>query len=338
MARERRTFSDVDVSSLRDPMPLGLGLFGYTTTGKTWSALRVATGIQRIFGGEVFLADSDGKRGQHYKNYFNYRYIPFPGPHNAHDYIDLLEEYEKRKGVLIVDQFTEEHEGEQGLIETQQRVSGGNKKKNAAGWAVAKNEHKKLARVVRRVMASIPLLCLWRAADKLDWKTGGEPQPLGEMPIGSRDLPFEMTMNLLLPLGARGRPLLTPDKPGEYMMTKIPEQFIGLVQQGEQLSEWHGETMARWAMGETIQSAATPKMSNAACAMLERLNAINTGLEIREIKPDLEREFPRTHQDHAALSKAFGEAVERARANAKRPVEPSSSEHQSESSAPTGSE
>jgi hypothetical protein len=256
VARKSRTFSDVDPLTIVRPQVFAIGLYGYTGTGKTKSALELATGIQRVYGGDLFFADADGGRGLHFrKEYPGMRYIDFLAPHNALDYADLISSYENRRGVLVIDQMTHEHDGEDGLLDThaaEKERRGGDDSKNTVAWALAKSQHKVLARTVRRVIQSLPLVICWRAQDKTNWNNKEEgrvkPVPLGEMPIGSMDLPFEMTATYLLPVGSRGVPCLKPDAPGERLMTKIPDQFIGIVKPGEQFRAEHGEAMARWAM------------------------------------------------------------------------------------------
>lgn len=263
MSEKKRTFADVDPATLTEPTPLAIGLFGYTGTGKTESALRIAFGMRRIYGGEVYFADTDNGRGQQYKSMFPFRYIDFPAPHNALDYADLIEAYAEKRGVLVIDQMTEEHDGEDGLLDTQARVKGGNEKRNAVAWGVAKGQHKRLVRVFRRVMRQLPIIVTWRAQDKLDWSHRNdegriEPVGLGQMPIGSKDLPFEMTATYLLPPGSRGVPCLAPNPNnyGEVIMTKIPRFLATMIPEGERLSEAHGEAMARWAIGDFRRYAA----------------------------------------------------------------------------------
>lgn len=258
--RTPRQFEAVDPTMIQCPNPFAIGLYGYTGTGKTESAFRLATGIQRVYGGDIFFADTDGGRGLHYRNTFPHRYIDFRPPHNALDFADLLSSHIGKRGVLIIDQMTEEHEGEGGLIDTHEEKKGGNDKKTASAWAFAKAQHKILARTLRAAVASLPVIICWRAQEKLDWNHKNdrgqtEPKALGEMPIGSMDLPFEMTATYLLPIGSRGTPCLDPMERGEKLMTKIPRQFADIVRKGETFTADHGEAMARWAMGSAASAA-----------------------------------------------------------------------------------
>ena len=256
---EKRAFEDVDPMTINEPAPLGIGVYGYGGAGKTETALRLAFGIQRVYGGDVFYADTESRKGLVYRKMFPFRYVDFRAPHNALRYIDLIKTFAGRKGVLVIDTFTEEHDGEGGMIETQEeakRDRDGNIKesRNPIAWAIAKGQHKKLPRELRRALQTIPIIGTWRAEDKTDWnnKEHGKvvPIPKGEMPIGSRDIPFEMTLHFLMRAGAKGIPCLSPSTYGEDIMTKIPRWFDGLFKPDEPITEAHGEALARWAMSE----------------------------------------------------------------------------------------
>ncbi len=304
VARKTRIFNDVDPSSIVRPQVFAIGLYGYTGTGKTKSALELATGILRVYGGDLFFADADGGRGLHFrKSYPDMRYIDFPAPHNALDYADLIASYENRRGVLVIDQMTHEHDGEDGLLDThaaEKERRGGDDSKNAVAWALAKSQHKILARTVRRVIQTLPLVICWRAQDKTNWNNREEgkvkPVALGEMPIGSMDLPFEMTATYLLPVGSRGVPCLRPDAPGERLMTKIPDQFLGIVKPDEQFCAAHGEAMARWAMEPC-------KPFYRLMAAIERATAENIDAIAEECKANVKAHAV-TPQEAAKLSAA----------------------------------
>lgn len=254
----KRRFEVVDPATITDPVALSLGLYAYTGQGKTESSLRLAFGIRRVTGGQVLFADCDSGRGLHFRQMFpEMRYIDFRPPHNALDYVALLEQFENERGVLVIDNMTAEHEGEGGLLETKEAAmydrSGNYREgRSAVAWGVAKTQHKRLVRTFVRVNRKIPVIVTWRAQEKLDWSAKNsdgksEPKNLGEMPIGSKDLPFEMTATYLLPPGSKGAPCLEPSSIGERMMTKIPRWFDGIVKKGEKFREDHGEAFARWA-------------------------------------------------------------------------------------------
>ena len=49
----------------RKAVPLNIGMWGPSGCGKTFSALRLATGIQKIYGGRIIMADTENGRGNH---------------------------------------------------------------------------------------------------------------------------------------------------------------------------------------------------------------------------------------------------------------------------------
>jgi len=55
-----RTFEDKVAT--RAQVPLLIGLVGASGSGKTMSALRLATGIQRVSGGEIYYLDTEARR------------------------------------------------------------------------------------------------------------------------------------------------------------------------------------------------------------------------------------------------------------------------------------
>jgi ABC-type sulfate/molybdate transport systems ATPase subunit len=73
-----RTFTDSP--AVRESVPLLVGLMGASGSGKTYSALRIATGMQRVAGGEIFVIDTESKRSLHYADTFKFRHVPFDAP------------------------------------------------------------------------------------------------------------------------------------------------------------------------------------------------------------------------------------------------------------------
>ena len=54
-----------------------VGLMGASGSGKTFSALRIATGIQRVTGGEVCVIDTESRRSLHYADDFRFMHMQF---------------------------------------------------------------------------------------------------------------------------------------------------------------------------------------------------------------------------------------------------------------------
>ena len=265
--RGPRRFVECDAATITDPVALSIGIYAYTGQGKTMSARLLARGISAVTGRRVVFVDCDNGRGLHFRKLFpEQRYVDFQAPHNALDYVALLEQYERENVVLVIDNMTAEHDGEGGLLDTFEHAKKGKESRNAVAWGVAKTQHKKLVRTFVRVNRTTPIIVTWRAQEKIDWTKKDDqgktaPESEGEMPIGSRDLPFEMTATYLLPAGSKGAPCLDPKEKGERLMTKIPGWFEDVIKRGEKFHERHGEAFARWAFGAPKPTTQAPSMS-----------------------------------------------------------------------------
>src|SRR6185503_15959759 len=101
---EPMTRSFEDRPATREKTPLLLGLVGPSASGKTYSALRLATGIQRVCGGEIFMIDTEARRGLHYADKFKFRHIAFGAAFSPLDYLEAIEHCTKKgAGVIVVD-------------------------------------------------------------------------------------------------------------------------------------------------------------------------------------------------------------------------------------------
>jgi hypothetical protein len=249
----------------RESTPLLLGLIGASTSGKTFSALRLATGIQRVSPGKIFFVDTEARRALHYADKFDFEHVPFAPPFSPGDYIEAIKHcVDKGAATIIIDSCTHEHSGQGGVLEMHeaeaQRLAREWRttldKVKITAWNKPKTERRKLVNTILQTSCNF-ILC-FRAKEKLKIETGKDPLALGFMPEAGEEYVYEMVAKFLLYPGSRGIPTLDPQYPGEKLMTKLPEQFVHIFRrQGKpppQLSEDIGEELARWAAG----TAATP--------------------------------------------------------------------------------
>lgn len=260
-ARER-VFEDAPAT--RKPTPLLFGVAGPSGSGKTYSALRLATGMQRVTGGEIYLIDTESNRALHYADQFKFRHVPFKPPFSPLDYIAAINHcVGKGAKIIIVDSMSHEHEGPGGLLEWHQDEIERLKKLwktndvgkvQMAAWGAPKAARRKLINAILQIEANF-VFC-FRAKDKVKVQTGRgktEIAAMGFMPIAGEEFVYELTAKSLLLPGAGGVPTLRSDQPGEQMMVKVPEQFRSIFSgaAGKPLDESIGEQMARWAAGDS---------------------------------------------------------------------------------------
>lgn len=250
-----------DSPAKRAQVPLLVGLAGPSGGGKTYSALRLATGICKVTGGDIFAIDTESNRMLHYADRFKFRHVPFGAPFNPGSYLEAIE-YCVSKGakVIVIDSMSHEHEGPGGLLEMHaaevDRMSKGDAGKaervKMLAWAKPKQERRRLLNTMLQIPCNF-VFC-FRAKEKVDMKNkdaNGQPRNLGFMPIAGDEFVYEMTTQALLLPGAGGVPTWNPQEVGEKLMVKLPEQFRKLLlnHQGP-ITEELGEKMAAWSVGD----------------------------------------------------------------------------------------
>jgi AAA domain len=256
-----------DTPSRRDKVPLLIGLFGPSSSGKTFSALRLATGIQRVSGGDIFVIDTESRRALHYADLFNFRHIDFRAPFGSLDYLAALQHCAaKNAGVIVIDSMSHEHDGVGGYLQLQEaeltRIAGDDEaKRRRATFLAWKEPSQRRRRLINGILQmNTNFVFCFRAKEKLKIVPGANPIELGFMPIAGDEFLYEMTVAALLLPGAGGVPTWHPQMPGERLMVKVPEQFRKFVKDdGPPLDEAFGAKLADWARGnEELPSA--PKL------------------------------------------------------------------------------
>ena len=80
-----KTRSFEDSQAKPGGQPYLMGLTGASGSGKTYSALRIATGIQQVTGGDIYFIDTEAKRALWYADEFKFRHVPFNEPFSPDD-------------------------------------------------------------------------------------------------------------------------------------------------------------------------------------------------------------------------------------------------------------
>lgn len=254
-----RTFEDKP--AVRERVPLLVGLVGPSGSGKTYSGLRLATGIQRVVGGDIGVVDTEARRALHYADNFKFRHLEFKAPFGSLDYLEAVRHFtDKGVRTVLVDSMSHEHEGPGGYLDTHEReverlIQSWSKPGrpatrdtvNFSAWQRPASDRRKLLNSLLQIPANF-IFC-FRAKEKLKIVQGEKPKPLGWMPIAGEEFVFEMTLNCLLYPASGGVPAWHPEELGEKAMAKLPAQFRGLFADSKPLSEETGEALARWAEG-----------------------------------------------------------------------------------------
>jgi hypothetical protein len=240
--------------AVREGVHLLIGLAGGTGSGKTFTAMRLASGIAA--GKPFAVIDTESGRARHYADQFKFDVLDLEPPFRPQAYQQAIDAAEKAGyGVVVVDSMSHEHAGEGGLLDWSEeeldRMAGQDWKKREAckmaSWIKPKTAHKEM--VQRLLRAKLHVILCFRAESKIEMvKQDGKmviqaKQSLtgldGWIPVSEKTLPFELTASFLF----------TADAPGVPKPIKLQAQHKALFPLDKPITEESGRRVAEWARG-----------------------------------------------------------------------------------------
>lgn len=327
--------------AVRGEDTLQIGLMGPPGGGKTWSALELAVGMQRVRGGEIVLIETEGKRSLKLADFFNFIRVPMEAPFNPLAFMEAILEWQATKpACIIVDSLSDEHEGTGGMLEMHdaiveqsvQRARARNDRRpdweiaEAAGqsaWIKPKAERLKLILAMDRF--TVPIIYTFRAREKVkpmkNDKGKMAPTKVGYQPIAPIEIVHKLDLTCLLPPNARGVPVWKSSTATEDFFIKLPEYLIPYIREGKSIDADMGEGFAKWMKGDTILTG--PRLAQAArnaaqngVESLSRWFGTRTTNEKKEVKPLLDSELKasaaladKTAAEAAAVARKAAEQV-----------------------------
>lgn len=240
--------------ALRENVGLWVNIIGGTGSGKSFSGMRLASGIA---GDKPFaVIDTENRRALHYADRFKFDHAELRAPFRPESYADaVLAADAAGYPVIMIDSGSHVWAGDGGVLDWQEaeldRMAGDDYKKREAckmaAWIKPKMSHKHLVSKLLQVKAHI-ILCL-RAEPKIemvkvDGKLVVQPKQSltgldGWIPVCEKNLPFEATASFLL----------MADRPGVPHPIKLQEQHKALFPLDKPITEESGKRLAEWAKG-----------------------------------------------------------------------------------------
>jgi hypothetical protein len=241
--------------ALRENVPLLIGLAGGTGSGKTFTAMRLATGLAA--GKRFAVIDTEAGRAKHYADRFQFDHGDLRPPFTPSAYKQAIEAADEAGyPVIVVDSASHEHAGEGGLLDWHeselQRMAGDNWQRReavkVAAWIKPKADHKKF--VSRLLQLRAHLILCFRAEEKIEIGKDENGKTVvrkkqsligldGWLPICEKNLPYELTASFLL----------MAQKPGVPLPIKLQEQHREFFPLDKPITEDSGRRLAEWAKG-----------------------------------------------------------------------------------------
>ena len=236
--------------AVRENVGLLVGLAGASGSGKTYTGMRLASGIS---GGKPFaVIDTEAGRSKHYADQFIFDHGDLKPPFSPHAYAEAIAAADAAGyPVIMVDSCSHEHAGQGGILDMQEEewTRLGNKDSTKLlSWAKPKSEHRKMVQRLLQVRAHL-ILC-FRAEEKIEMARNAEGKMEvrkkqtstgidGWVPICEKNLPYELTASFLLMAA----------KPGVPLPIKLQEQHKALFPLDKPITEESGKLLAQWAAG-----------------------------------------------------------------------------------------
>ena len=240
----------------RENVSLLIGLAGSSGSGKTYTAMRLASGISA--GKPFAVIDTEAGRAKHYADQFKFDHGDLKPPFSPAAYAEAIAAADAAHyPVIVVDSASHEHAGEGGILDMQEaeyQRMGGTDKVKMTSWIKPKGEHRKMVQKLLQVRAHL-ILC-FRAEEKIEMVRNAEGKMEvrkkmtltgldGWVPICEKNLPYELTASFLL----------MASRPGVPLPIKLQEQHKPLFPLDQPITEESGKRLAAWASGTTTAKA-----------------------------------------------------------------------------------
>lgn len=144
----------------RQQAKLRVGLSGPSNSGKTYSALQLASGMADW--SKIALIDSEHGRGEYYAHFGPYQYLRIEPPFSPEKYIEAIKSCEDAgMEVIIIDSVSHEWEGEGGCLSIVDQHTN----KFTSGWKEVTPRHNKF---IQKILSS-PLHILTTSRRKQEY-------------------------------------------------------------------------------------------------------------------------------------------------------------------------
>ena len=176
----------------RSQAKLRLALCGVSGSGKTYSALTLASGM----GGKVALIDTERGSGELYSADFDYDVAQLVPPFTPQRYISLMAEAAQEYDILIIDSLTHAWTGQGGVLEMHDNAAAGSRSGNSyTAWRDVTPHHNALVDAIMASPAHIIATMRSKTAYEVQDTGNGKKTPvkIGLAPVQRDGMEYEFT-------------------------------------------------------------------------------------------------------------------------------------------------
>ena len=271
-------FNFVIEEAVREKIAVKIALMGGSGSGKTYSSLRLATGmITRMkerdllegTNGKILLANTESSRGKYYANEFKYDIVNLEPPYAPELFVDLINHAVKQKySVLIIDSSSAEWEGKGGCLELQQQAGG-----KYQDWKTVTPRHERFINALSDSPIHVIVTMKGKDQYEVDKDNNGKVT-VTKLGVGAKqregfEFYFTSTFNI--------------EKNGNMAKCEKDNTHIFENEGLAVLSEEHGERIIDWANTGEAQNSKVSKFSSASAGDDSPIDSVKLDDNKREI-------------------------------------------------------
>lgn len=300
-----------------------IAIAGPQASGKTTSALRLATGIVQTTGGKICFIDTENKRALQYAASFKFNHLELDPPFSPKRYDEAIRFAEKNGygagDVIIIDSMSHEHEGPGGVLEIHDeymKSKNYNQKFNMLGWNHAKKDRKRLISYTLQRTPCHIILCFRAKQDLKEVTVEGKTQYVntGLAAIGADEYFYEMNICLILPQGSMGKPDWSEraSRINEYG-ERLP--ITTLLKGTQQVSEDMGKQLAALSQVTLLEESVEQKTRRIAAEIVRAISSTTDISDLDYIAEDYKDDLEKIKETSQATYKFVLEQYEMRREN-----------------------
>ena len=233
----------------RENVFVKIALMGASGSGKTYGALRLASGmaeeLEKTLGrkARILCGNTERSRGVYYADQFDYDIVDLEKPFNPEKYIEFIEfAVEEGYDILILDSTSPEWEGEGGCLELHTLAGG-----KYQDWAQISPRHEKFLKAIEG--SSIHIIATMRGKDQYDLEKDDKGKlTVKKLGVGAKQregFEYEFTTTFLI------------DQKTHIAEAQKDNTGIFDSQVGTVLDEGYGRRIIKWATGGEAPSSQT---------------------------------------------------------------------------------
>lgn len=255
--------------AVRERIYTKVALMAPSGGGKTYSALRLATGMKDELENtknkkcRILLANTEGPRGRYYANEFDYDIIDLSEPFNPEQFVDAID-YAVEEGydILIMDSTSPEWDGKGGCLDLQQKAGG-----TYQSWKNVTPRHD--AFISKLALSPIHLIATMRGKDQYEIEKDDRGKAnVKKLGVGAKQrdgFEYEFTCTF------------TIDQKTHMAESQKDNTHIFENDNATLLTETHGKKIIKWANTSDIEPT-KPVFRAATATVLDDINVVKADI------------------------------------------------------------